>query len=124
MNIYLFGNPILKEDSLPLKLLPYLKKNFPQINFIIKDPTENWIENEKEVVIIDTVLGINKVKVFNSLSDFEETGKRVSLHDYDLYLDLNLMKKLGILKKIKIIGVPQNKPFQEVFKDLEIILSS
>jgi len=105
MTIYLFGNPILKQDSLPLKLLLKLKKRFPQIKFVVKDPTENWTENEKEIVIIDTVMGINKVTVFNSLLDLEKDNPRISPHDYDVYLDLALLFKLKKIKSIKIIGI-------------------
>ena len=33
MKIYVLGNQILDEDSIPLKILPKLKKKFPDINF-------------------------------------------------------------------------------------------
>jgi hypothetical protein len=39
--IHIFGNALLDFDNLPLKLAPKLEKIFPEINFIIADPSEN-----------------------------------------------------------------------------------
>jgi hypothetical protein len=104
MQIYVFGNEDLEMDSLPLKILPDLKKVFPEIDFIVKDPNEEW-ENVEELNIIDTVVGIDEIKIFSSLKDFIRSP-RVSLHDFDAYTNLLFLEKLGKLKKIKIIGVP------------------
>ena len=104
MNIYVFGNEDLPEDSLPLRILPKLKKEFPDFKFILKDPNEEW-EDIEEMLIIDTVVSIKDIKIFNNLNDFVRTP-RVSLHDFDAYTNLLFLEKLGKLKKIKIIGVP------------------
>jgi hypothetical protein len=32
--------------------------------------------------------------------------RRVSVHDYEVITELKLLKKLGKIKKLKIIGVP------------------
>src|SRR3989339_121351 len=109
MTIYIFGNPILKQDSLPIELLPKLKRRFPQINFVTKDPTENWTDDAKEVTIIDTVAGISKVTVFHSLEVFQQNNPRIGPHDYDVYLDLSLLLKLKKIKSITIIGLPPKK---------------
>ena len=104
MTIYVFGNPEIEADSLPIKILPKIKENFPEINFEIKDPNEEWNVPE-ELIIIDTVLGIDDVKIFDDLKYFSGAPK-VSLHDFDAYANLRYLQKLGRLKKIKIIGVP------------------
>jgi hypothetical protein len=106
MTIYIFGNQLLKQDSSPVNLLPDLTCEFPDITFKHVDPTENWWEGEKEVTIIDTVNGIEEVTIFNSLDDFTMKTKRLSPHDYDVYMDLKLMMKIGKIKKVTIIGVP------------------
>jgi len=61
MKIYVFGNPLVEEDSLAIKLIPSLQKKFPNIQFVIADPNENFPpEGEKDLIIIDTVKGIKK----------------------------------------------------------------
>ena len=121
MEIYVFGNPEIENDSLPLKIMPELQKNFPEINFEIKDPNEEWKISE-ELTIIDTVLGIDDVKVFTDLKSFSKSPN-VSLHDFDAYSNLRYLEKLGRLKKIKIIGIPpmisQEKAAEEVSKLLK-----
>ena len=120
MKIYVFGNPEIENDSLPLKILPELQKNFPNIRFEIKDPNEEW-ELPEELAIIDTVLGIDDIKVFEDLKSFSKSPN-VSLHDFDAYSNLRYLEKLGRLKKIKIIGVPmiisQEKAIKEIFNFL------
>lgn len=124
MTIYVFGNPDLKFDALPIKILPKLQKKFPAINFIIKDPNEEWDFSEEYLYIIDTVVGIKKITVFNDISVFKKSPA-ISLHDFDLYADLILMKKLGKLpaNRIKIIGVPPNYELQKTLKETEKIIS-
>ena len=104
MDVFVFGNPDLKEDSLPLKILSDLKKQLPDFNFVVRDPNEEWDVSE-ELIIIDTVLGIDKITIFNDLKEFV-SSPRVSLHDFDVFTNLLYLQKLGKLKKIKIIGLP------------------
>lgn len=120
MIIYIFGNPDLEMDSLPIKLIPELKKLYPEISFVIKDPNEEWNIPE-EMIIIDTALGLNKVTVFDDLESFANTPN-LSMHDFDALTNLRYMKKLGKLKKIKIIGIPPeidpNKALKMIVKIL------
>ncbi|KKQ02069.1 MAG: hypothetical protein US11_C0001G0028 [Candidatus Roizmanbacteria bacterium GW2011_GWA2_36_23] len=108
MKIYVFGNPLVPEDSLPLKYLSELERVFPDINFITVDPNENFPpQGEHNLIILDTVQGIEKPVLLN-LSDFESHKKTpVSPHDYDLLFHLLLLKKLGKINTAKIIGIPQ-----------------
>ncbi|MCX6709028.1 MAG: hypothetical protein NTW67_05285 [Candidatus Woesearchaeota archaeon] len=104
MNIYVCGNPLVKEDSLPLRILPVLQKKFPLINFIEFEPTED-LPVEENLVIIDTIINVKDVMLIDNIDKFVET-KALSLHDFDLGLNLKLAKKLGQIKSVKIIGVP------------------
>jgi hypothetical protein len=104
MKIFVFGNPDLDLDSLPLRILPELKKQLPEVNFEIKDPNEEW-EVPEEFTVIDTVVGIDKPTIFESLENFS-APPRVSMHDFDAYTNLKYLQKLGKIKKIKIIGLP------------------
>ena len=104
MTVFVFGNTALEQDSLPLRILPELQKKLPQIEFRALDPNEEW-DAPKEMIVIDTVMGIKDITVFDSLEQFS-AAPRVSLHDFDAYANLRLLSKLGKLKSIKIIGVP------------------
>ncbi|MEK7627544.1 MAG: hypothetical protein AAB397_03095 [Patescibacteria group bacterium] len=117
MTIYIFGNPDLQFDSLPIKILPKLQKKFPAIKFKIKDPNEEWANNGKCLYIIDTIFGTKKVAVFNDISIFKKSP-RVSLHDFDLCADLILMKKLGKLTDCVIIGVPPDYAEEKAYNEV------
>lgn len=102
--IFIFGNPDLDFDSLPLRILPELRKKLPKIDFKIKDPNEEWDLPPQKLIIIDTVIGIDKLAVFENLENFQKPP-RVSAHDFDAYSNLKYLQKLGKIKKIKIIGL-------------------
>lgn len=104
MNIYVCGNPLVKIDALPLRLLPALRKKHPELNFIEFDPSEDFPKEEK-LMLIDTVINAKDVQMFDNIDQFAET-KAVSLHDFDLGTNLKLAKKMGWVKKVIIIGVP------------------
>ncbi len=121
MTIFVFGNPDVEEDSLPLKILPELRKRCLGINFLAKDPNEDF-ELPGDTVIIDVVAGLKKVRVFDSLEDFE-APPRMTLHDFDLFGHLQLLKKLGKLpSKIKIIGLPPTISEKEALDSIAAIL--
>lgn len=99
---------MVEKDNLPLRLLPALKRKFPWIIFIELDPTENFKTSSKNpLVIIDTVVGIDKVTLFKNL-DFFANQNTVTAHDYSLIFHLKFLKKLGgIPRDVWIIGIPQ-----------------
>lgn len=43
MKIFVFGNPDLAGDNIVFQILPKLRKKFPRIQFIHKDPLESWV---------------------------------------------------------------------------------
>lgn len=104
MTIYVFGNPDMPADSLPLQILPDLQKRFPQSRFEIKDPNEEW-DVPETLTVIDTVQGIEAVTVFDDLTQFA-AAPRLTMHDFDALANLRYLQKLGKLKAITIIGVP------------------
>ncbi len=111
MIVYVFGNPDLPEDSLPLRILPQLRERFPDVIFEIKDPNEEW-DVPENLMVIDTAVGIEDVRIFFGLEAFAG-APRVSLHDFDALTQLRYLQKLGKLKKITIIGVPPTTPEDE-----------
>ena len=125
MKIYVFGNPLVKEDSLPIKVLPKLKKLFPRIKFEITDPNENFpSKDEKNIIILDTVKGIKNPSILD-LDDLEKIFKTPgSPHDYDLMLHLQLLKKLKRIGKVKIIGLPIRDGRLKLVNKIQAIIST
>lgn len=124
LKIYVLGNQLLDFDNRPVKLLPYLKKKFPFINFVLVDPNENFPnKNEKKLIILDTILGI-KTPMILTLDDFEKKKKTpLSPHDYDLLFHLLLLKKLRKIEKATIIGLSQKGKKEEVVKVISLAIS-
>jgi hypothetical protein len=128
MKIYIIGNPIDPHEKYIQELDLYLHKKidaeYPQIQIIHIDPTESFIP-EPGSIFIDAVKGLETVSVFHSL-DFFVSVSGVSVHDYDLYLDLMLLSKAGKLPDITIIGIPykaqSNVLYQKIFSVLEPLL--
>ena len=126
--IYVLGNEVEPLDNIPIKFIPQLHKEFPNLTFQRLDPTEDLPENgSEEFILIDTVLGLSKVKMIND-SNHLLLSPRVTLHDYDLSLSLGLAKKLGKIKKVTIIGVPsegnQEIILNEVTQAIKKLLSN
>ena len=116
MKLYIVGNDIFPKDlSAPL-ISEILKKQFPQALIIHIDPTEDFIPEEKSL-IIDTVIGTDIPRLFTSLDDFVEF-KSSSVHDYDLYLHLSLLIKTGRIKNICILGLPKIQNIEEIVDDV------
>jgi hypothetical protein len=118
--VFVFGNIDLQNDSLPLRMIPKLREKFPDIEFEIRDPNEEW-QVPEEFIIIDTIIGIKGIKVFDNLSKFL-SSPRVSMHDFDFLTNLQYLTKLGKIKKIKIIGIPPNMDETKAIKKISEIL--
>ncbi len=108
MIVFVFGNPDLPMDSLPLRILPELRKRLPDIDFQVKDPNEEW-DVPEELTVIDTVVGLKEPRVFDSLDSFS-AAPRLTMHDFDAYANLRLLQKIGRLKKMRILGLPSEMP--------------
>ena len=104
MKISVFGNPDLKEDNAAIKLIPSLKKKYPEAEIRVEDPS-GGLEPAEDWLIVDACEGIDKLTEFEDLDKFESL-RRVSVHDYEVVMELKLLKKLGKIKKLKIIAVP------------------
>ena len=118
--ILVFGNPTIENDSLPIKLLPKLKQKFPNIIFQEIDPTEGLENQGRDLTIIDTVEGINKVMIITDFNQLQ-SNKLFSMHDFDLAYNLKILKKIGKIDTIKIIGIPMNIGEDEVMDQIQLI---
>lgn len=120
--VYVLGNPLDSHDRLPMKLLPQLREQCPQFEFTILDPTEELpFEKTLNLILIDTVIGIDKVTIFHDLSSFS-LSPRISVHDYDLPLNLGILTKLGKIKDITVIGVPPEGNESQILKEIVDVL--
>jgi len=113
----------MKEDSLVLKILPELKKLFPQIKFETVDPNENFPpKGEENLIILDTVMGIKKPMILD-LDDFNKKKKTpITPHDYDLLFHLLFLKKMKKIEKVIILGIPFNRKRGEIVKFIATLL--
>jgi len=130
MRVLVFGNPLLPEDSVPLKLIPKLRKKFPKVDFVESDPEELEHESAKgQLTIIDTVKGIKAVTVLTEkdIDKFELCGK-CSVHDFDLSWTLRILRKMGLVNEVWIVGVPRGMKeavaLEAVAKSLSSVLRS
>lgn len=119
--IWIFGNPDLKQDSLPLNILPQLQKKLPDTEFIVKDPNEEW-DLPKHLTIIDTIHDLKKITTFTSLKDFAIVP-RLTMHDFDLLTNLRWLSKLNKLPPFTIIGIPLKEKEDAAIKKIVSILN-
>jgi hypothetical protein len=120
--IFVFGNPDLPMDSFPLRILPELRATFSnssttkigssdfKVEFVVVDPNEEW-EVPEELVVLDTVVGLKNVVVFEDLEKFIP-APNISMHDFDALANLRFLKKLGKIKRVQVIGVPPLEAFE------------
>lgn len=122
MKIYVFGNEDFPEDNLAIKAAGNLSNKFPEIQFINITPnTDLPFFNENKIIIIDVIQGINKIELINQeMFDKLLLSPRNTVHDFDLGFQLKYLQKLGKLKDVKIIGIPQNQKID--YKRIQSIL--
>ncbi len=103
--VFVAGNPLVKEDSLALKVAKELGKELGGVEFKAIDSLAEIGEIPDNLCIIDVAEGIEKVEVIRDLGKLQEL-KLVSLHDFDLGTELLLYKKIGKIRNVAIIAIP------------------
>ncbi len=120
--IFVFGNAIVEKDSLALKVAEKLKEKVKDLEFEAVESLDD-IENKKDLYIMDVAFGIEKVQLINDLEKLE-TKQPVSGHDFDLAMELKLLKKIGRIGKVKIVAIPAeydlDKAVEEVKELVEV----
>jgi Ni,Fe-hydrogenase maturation factor len=109
MKVYVFGNEYVAEDKRAIEVARELEDSVGGISFVFVSPNEDVpFINERHVVILDTVEGIQDVVlVEGDRIDRLNLSPRGSVHDFDLAFQLRYLKKLGKLGEVTIIGIPQ-----------------
>ena len=106
--VLVFGNRLVEKDKLPLELIPYLTKKFPEIEFKEFDSIED-LQNEGSVIyIIDSVENIENVTIIYNIDQIKISNSLYTIHDMDLGYMLKLMKKVNMIDKVIIFGLPIN----------------
>lgn len=123
MKVLVFGNPLVRKDSIALRMLPGLRKSFPGVEFKEFDAAENLEAEGRDLVILDSAQGIREAMIIEDLSALE--GRNVySMHDFDLSLTLKLLKKTGRIDSVRIIAVPSSYPLKKALSEVSLLLSS
>ena len=109
MKVYVFGNEYVAGDRRAIEVGRELEGAIEQISFIFVDPNADVpFANERHVVILDTVEGIEDVALIEGdRVDGLILPPRGSVHDFDLAFQLRYLKKLNKLGEVTIIGIPQ-----------------
>ncbi|MEW6749047.1 MAG: hypothetical protein AB1295_05050 [Candidatus Micrarchaeota archaeon] len=123
MKVLVFGNPMVEEDSIALRLMPLLRERFPGVEFKEFDPTENLEGEGRDLIILDAAKGIGKAVLLEGTSSLERSGT-YSLHDYDLPISLSLLKRLGKIDSVRLIAVPSSSSLDEALEQSAAIISS
>jgi len=123
MNVLIFGNPLIEKDNLALRLLDKLKRRFSNIKFKEIEPTEKLEKYGRDLIIIDCVENVDKVVLIEDLESLK-LDKLFSMHDFDLGYNLRLLKKVGKIDSVKIIGVPMDMDEEEAFREVEKIIKT
>lgn len=123
IKVLVFGNPLVEKDSLALKIAKRLEKEIPNVEFKEFDTMENLEKEGKKIIIVDVVEGLRKVKIIDNLNILKK-NKIFSLHDFDLSYELELLKKLKLIEKFKIIGIPPDLEENKILKQVKEILSN
>lgn len=109
MVIFVFGNSDCPGDNTTLNFVPRLQNDFPQTTFQIVNSNDDLPleDNPQHLTIIDVAIGLDRLTVLTQDDLGRLSLKRsISPHDYDLSLQLKLLKKLKILKRLTLIALP------------------
>lgn len=120
MKILVFGNPLVPEDSLALKVAEKLGAKF---QFKILDAVEDIEKEGRDLIILDMAQGIEKTMLIKDL-DALQTNPIYSMHDFDISLALKLLKKIGKIDSVRIVAIPKNYGLEKALRETRNILSS
>jgi len=107
-NVLVFGNTDLKEDCLA-KVIAKKRDidNKGEYTFVFCDKPDDILSYlGSDFYILDVVKNLHDVKLFTNVDDFKSVCT-VTVHDFDLSTFLKILKETGLLKAVKIIGIPQ-----------------
>ena len=120
MKVLVFGNKYLGYDSMALRVSKLVRT--PGFEFVpCEDLSALMSGAEDELVIMDVVQGIEKAMLIDDVSRLR-VNSSLSLHDFDLAHLLRLLKEIGQVKRVIIIGVPMEGNEEEIAREVGALL--
>lgn len=118
IEIFVLGNPLIKEDNIAIKVAEKLKGKIKGVTFKEIESIDAIPTLGKEWGALDAAKGAKKVEV---ISDLEKLQNRnaFTAHDLDFGFELKLMQKLGKIKKVKIIVVPADYELDKATEEVK-----
>ena len=116
MNVYVFGNEYLAEDSLAASVSKHLDCHIVRC----RSPEELMEADDDPITILDVAKGATEPSIIKL--EQLKTRSLMSMHDFDLSFFLNLMKELGQEKHIRIIGIPQQGDPAQLAREVQALL--
>ncbi|MEK6979703.1 MAG: hypothetical protein AABW86_05755 [Candidatus Micrarchaeota archaeon] len=127
MKILVFGNALVKKDSLALSVAHALEHDAELrgkgIEFVEFDTAENLEDEGPDITILDVASGIKKVTELTDMDRLEKSPS-YSMHDFDLAVTLKLLKKIGKIKTVRIIAIPSVYEKKRAVKEVKEALTS
>ncbi|HII72212.1 TPA: hypothetical protein HA265_05650 [Candidatus Woesearchaeota archaeon] len=122
--ILCFGNPYIESDSLALQVADHFQhhpiKDVEFVKCIAPDEVFNYVD--KDFYILDVVQGIKEVTMIDDI-DVLANEPKATAHDFDLGFFLRMMKEMGRLKKVRIIGIPMGKKVEGLKEKIVELIS-
>jgi hypothetical protein len=112
---------MVREDSLPLRILPALRSVFPEIEFKEADTAENLEAEGRDLILLDSALGIEEVLLIDDPDDLK-MSKTCSMHDFDLPITIRILMKLKAIDSVLIIAIPSGMAEEKAIEDTSRIL--
>ncbi|MEM4268354.1 MAG: hypothetical protein QXK37_06015 [Candidatus Woesearchaeota archaeon] len=125
MDVFVFGSTHVPGDDFAIQIAKDIEKEFEhnkQYNFIYCTEPMTLL-NHDEIVIMDVIKGISKVRLINDISILKER-KISTLHDFDLGYFLKIAKNVEMIKDVKIIGIPTCGDIKEIKEDVKNAIAS
>ena len=119
--IFVFGNPLVEKDSLALKVAERLNGKLEGVEFEAVQSLDEAGKNEP-LWILDVAEGIEKTRLIEDL-DKVRASQPVSGHDFDLAMELKVLKKVGKIGEVKIIAVPSGYSLEKAVKEVGELLT-
>ena len=118
--VFVFGNTLIEKDSLAHKVVEKLKGKLEGIEFEAVESFDD-METTEDLYIIDVCLGLENVETIEDI-DKLEAKHPVSVHDFDLALELKIRKKIGRIGRVKIIAIPVDYPLEKAVAETKEVL--
>ena len=121
MKIYCFGNEFVKDDALAKTIVDDI--SMEDVSFVKCNSPEELLEVKGDIVILDVVKDISEVLLIKDIDQLKDRSI-VSLHDFDLAYFLKMLKSLGRVSDITIIGIPMKGDEKAIRRDVIKQISS